>query len=357
MSVTLDFVAGEFSRTVLAADRDPRDVIDKNRPDRTEQFAFLVAHGVRRERHRRLHGRKAKQLQEMILKHVAHNSRIFVIATAVFYPDAFGRGDLDVIDVAPVPDRLEDRVGETENHDVLHGFFAEVVIDAVDLIFVEDFMHAPIELARGLQIGAEGLFDDHPRPALAGVFFSRQTDRSELPDHGGVEIRRQSQIEDPNRRHPAAAIEAADKILQLSVAVGFIVAAGNKIEVGREIVPHGFVLQSGAGKLAHRLAHLAAKDFVGHLAARVADDGEALRQTALQRQVIKGRNQLPPGQIAGSAENGEHTTVRTLALTQPTGTIGMRINRHRALLLFYRVATELVPKRGDHFGREGIFLA
>jgi hypothetical protein len=40
-----------------------------------------------------------------------------------------------VIDVAAVPDGLEDAVGETEDHDVLDRFFAQVMIDAVDLAF------------------------------------------------------------------------------------------------------------------------------------------------------------------------------------------------------------------------------
>jgi hypothetical protein len=33
-----------------------------------------------------------------------------------------------------VPQRLEDAVGEAQHQDVLDGFFAEEVIDAIDLI-------------------------------------------------------------------------------------------------------------------------------------------------------------------------------------------------------------------------------
>ena len=43
-----------------------------------------------------------------------------------------------MIDVAAVPDRLEDSVGEAERQDVLHRFFAQIVVDAVDLLFVGD---------------------------------------------------------------------------------------------------------------------------------------------------------------------------------------------------------------------------
>ena len=60
------------------------------------------------------------------------------VAAAAFHADGFGHRDLHVVDVAAVPDRLEDSVGEAERHDVLHGLFAEIVIDAVDLLFVGD---------------------------------------------------------------------------------------------------------------------------------------------------------------------------------------------------------------------------
>ena len=118
----------------------------------------------------------------MVLKHVAHHAGSFVIAAAIFHADGFRRGDLHVVDVVPVPDRLEHRVGETEHQDVLHRFFAEVMIDAVDLLLVEDLVNAVIELARGLQIGAERFFDDHARARLAVGFFRRQARRGNMLD-------------------------------------------------------------------------------------------------------------------------------------------------------------------------------
>ncbi len=48
-----------------------------------------------------------------------------------------GHGDLDVIDIVAVPQRLENRVGKTEDEDILDGLFAQVVVDAVDLILIE----------------------------------------------------------------------------------------------------------------------------------------------------------------------------------------------------------------------------
>ena len=50
---------------------------------------------------------------------------------------ALGDGDLHVVDVAVVPDRLEDRVGEPEHEDVLHRLLAQVMVDAEDLALAE----------------------------------------------------------------------------------------------------------------------------------------------------------------------------------------------------------------------------
>ena len=74
----------------------------------------------------------------MVLHHVAQRAGLLVVAGP--RADAFllGDGDLHVVDVLLVEQRLEDAVGEAQHEDVLDGFLAEVVIDAVDLPFVED---------------------------------------------------------------------------------------------------------------------------------------------------------------------------------------------------------------------------
>ena len=70
----------------------------------------------------------------MVRDHVAQRSCSFKVGAAPLHADRLGIRDLHVVDVAPVPDGLENRVVEAEDHDVLHGLFAEVVIDAVDLV-------------------------------------------------------------------------------------------------------------------------------------------------------------------------------------------------------------------------------
>ncbi len=80
----------------------------------------------------------------MVLDEVAERTRTLVVAGAPLDPDVLGGGDLDVIDVVAVPDRLEQGVGEPQRHQVLDGLLAEVVIDPEDLRLVE----APRAVAR-----------------------------------------------------------------------------------------------------------------------------------------------------------------------------------------------------------------
>ncbi len=107
-----------------------------------------------------------QQLEQVVLHHVAQRARRVVVAAALLDADRLGDGDLHVVDVAAVPERLEDAVGEAEHQDVLDGLLAQVVVDAVDLVLVE----APAEQLRfsaraEAEVAAERLLDDDPPPA------------------------------------------------------------------------------------------------------------------------------------------------------------------------------------------------
>ena len=103
---------------------------------------------------------KAEQLHHVVLHDVAQRAGLLVERAAAFDAQGFGGGDLHVVDVVAVPDGLEDAVGEAEDQDVLHGLFAEVVVDAEDLALVEDRVDLVVECAGGVEVVAEGLFDD-----------------------------------------------------------------------------------------------------------------------------------------------------------------------------------------------------
>ncbi len=84
----------------------------------------------------RLHRGQGDQLENVVRDHVAQGPAL-IVAAARLHSHGFRDGDLHVPDVAAVPDGLKDAVGETEHQDVLHGLFAEVVVDAVDLLVLE----------------------------------------------------------------------------------------------------------------------------------------------------------------------------------------------------------------------------
>ena len=58
--------------------------------------------------------------------------------------ERLGHVDLDVVDVLAVPDRLEEAVGEAQGEDVLRRLLAEEVVDAEDLVLVEDLVDASL---------------------------------------------------------------------------------------------------------------------------------------------------------------------------------------------------------------------
>ena len=73
----------------------------------------------------------------MILHHVAQGSRLVVISAAMLYAHFFGHGDGHIVHITPVPNRLEERVSKTKGQNVLHRLFAQVMVDAENLRFVE----------------------------------------------------------------------------------------------------------------------------------------------------------------------------------------------------------------------------
>ena len=74
----------------------------------------------------------------MVRHHVAQRAGLVVEAAAMADAELFIDRDLDVVDMVAVPDRLEHAVGEAQHQDVLHRLLAEVVIDPVDLVLIDE---------------------------------------------------------------------------------------------------------------------------------------------------------------------------------------------------------------------------
>jgi hypothetical protein len=156
--VARHFLVAADAAAVLAAHRVARDVGQAEAAQRAQHLQLFVAHGVRRQRGRRLHRDDAQQLQQVVLDHVAHRAGAVVEAGAAADADFLGHRDLHARDVRRAPQRFQDRVPEAQHHQVLHGFLAEVVVDAVDLRFGEVLADRLVDLDRRREVGAERLF-------------------------------------------------------------------------------------------------------------------------------------------------------------------------------------------------------
>ena len=82
----------------------------------------------------------------MILDHVSHCTTCIIIAPASADPETFRHRDLHTINVFAIPERLEDRVTKSLLEQILHSFLPEVVVDTVDLSFLEDATYHLIQL-------------------------------------------------------------------------------------------------------------------------------------------------------------------------------------------------------------------
>src|SRR5262249_57213978 len=95
--------------------------------------------------------------------HVVDGSRLIVESTAPLDTEVLRHGDLHALDVLTVPERLQERVGKTEEQHVTHRSLAQVMIDAEDVVLVECSQQDAVEGPRGAQVVAERLLDNDSR--------------------------------------------------------------------------------------------------------------------------------------------------------------------------------------------------
>src|SRR5580704_15286350 len=74
-----------------------------------------------------------------------------------------------MLDLLPVPERLEQAVGKAQRHDVLHRFLAEEMVDSIDLMLLQRFQDFGIESFGRSEVVTERLFDNDTTP-LTAVF-------------------------------------------------------------------------------------------------------------------------------------------------------------------------------------------
>ena len=240
------------------------------------------------------------------LDDVAQGAGGVVELAAALDADRLGDGDLDRVDVPAVPDRLEQAVPEAEDGEVLDGLLAQVMVDPIDLVLVEDVGKLAIELAGALEIGSERLLDDDARPATlraaaASVAGCRQSGQLEMVDDHRVERRWDRQVEEPIPGGAAVAVDPIEPLRKLGVGGRIVEGSLVVLDPACERLPDRRLRRPVATVRVDPFEQVVAERLVRQLATGEADDGEFRRQEATEQAVVERRRELAFGEIAGRA--------------------------------------------------------
>ena len=176
-AISLRLLAHDGAGIVLAAHGVLHRAPGRNRTYGLDDFRLLVTDGLGIEGDRRLHCRQRQQLEQVVGHHVAQRAGLLVELAAPFDADRLRSGDLDVVDVLAIPQRLEQAVGKAQRHDVLDRLLAEEMVHSIDLMLLQRLQDRGVErLGRG-QVMPERLLDDDAPPL--SVLFRDHVRRAE----------------------------------------------------------------------------------------------------------------------------------------------------------------------------------
>ena len=262
----------------------------------------------------------------MVLDDVARRADRVVVAGPGTDTDVLGHGDLDVIDVALIPQRLEHRVGKSQRQDVLHRLLAQVVVDPEDVVGAHDASHEGIELPGAGAVVSEGLLDDDAAPGVGRLLH--EPGAGDALSHGREPSRRDRQVEGAVAARAPGGVQVIHHASEL--VVGGVVLKGAELH---EAHPRCQLLPDsgtpwGAGTRPSRFLHVAAQVVVGPGASADAHQGEAGGEQAAVGQVVDGRQELVAGQITSDAEHHQNAGVRDTRKAKVAG-VEKRVGRPR----------------------------
>src|SRR5437867_12863729 len=272
-----------------------------------QHLGLLIPNGVGPERDGRLHGRERHQLEKVVGDHVPQRSILLVVAAPSLHPYRLRQGDLYVVDVAPVPDGLEDPVAEAKNQNILDRLLSQIVIDPVDLLLIQAVPQLGVEALRRLQVAAKRFFHDHPAPAA--MLLARQSDGVELADNLSEKLRGRGQVIKEIPLGAMLPVQLRQPVRQLLVDRGVFEVSAVVVDPLQKPFPE-LGVHGCSGVRLDVLRELAAKFVVGPGPAGEADDGELFRQKTRPGQVAQRGEKLALGQIAAGAADHHHAGIR-----------------------------------------------
>src|ERR1700722_4049784 len=222
----------------------------------------------------------------MVRDHVTSSAGCVEVSSAPLHTHGFGIGDLYVIDVAAVPDGLEDGIVEAEDHDVLHRLLAQVVIDAKDLVFLQHTLDVTVQRLGGLKILAERFFDDDATPAARVLF--RQARLSQLLHDWSEKPGSRGQIEKVVAFGVALQVNLGQPSAEMREGVG----VGEIAALVEQTLPQPVQVIRGIGAGGKKFADLMAKRVHAQIINRNSNNGEIIGKQLGSLQVIERRKQL-----------------------------------------------------------------
>ena len=239
----------------------------------------------------------------MVLDHVPGDPDAVEVAGPAADADVLGHGDLHVVDVVVVPDRLEQLVGEAQRHQVLHRLLAQVVVDPEHRRGREHRRDDPVQLLGAGQVVAERLLDHHPAPPVVGLLG--QAVLAQLADHRLEQPGRDGQVERVVAAGAALLVQLADGLGQPVEGVPVADLAGDEADALGELLPD-LLPERRPGVLLDRVVHHLGEVLVLPVPPGEPDQGEARRQQPAVGQVVDRGHQLLGRQVAGDAEDHQH---------------------------------------------------
>ena len=262
----------------------------------------------------------------MVLNDVARRADGVVVAGPGSDTDVLGHRDLDVVDVALVPQRLEHRVGEPQRQDVLHRLLAQVVVDPEDVIGTHDASHEIIELSGAGAVVPEGLLNDHAAPGLSRLLH--EPGAGDALGDGGEPPRRDRQVEGSVAARAPGGVQVIHHGRE--PVIGGVVLEGGELHEAHprcQLLPDGGTPR-GTGALPSRFLHVGAQVVVGPGAPADPHQGEAGGEQAPVGQVVDRGQELVASQIAGDAEHHQDAGIRDARKAKVTG-VEERVDRPR----------------------------
>ncbi len=243
---------------------------------------------------RRFHRDEADELQQVVLHHVAQRADLVVVLDATADAEVLRYRDLHVIDRASPPQRLEQRVGESQRQQVLYRLLAEVMIDAVDLVLRETLAHLIVDRAgRFVAVSERLLQHDAAIRGDEAILLQPLCDRAE-------QARRSCQIS-----HTDPVFGSGKQLDQHAPVLVVVSVALHVVDAIAQFRPLRVIEVTAGEVLFQRCLDAAEVIVAAQLAAAGRDDAAVARNLAVTLAVVQRRQQLAHGQVTGSAKNDE----------------------------------------------------